>query len=70
MISSVVLLRVRNLERRFDFSALSVLPAYVMPDIGYNTHGKEQCLASPLLVFIASQRIRFLHSVYINFVNN
>ena len=41
---------------RFDFSAPSVLLAvvdWIVPDIGYIAKGKEQCLASPLLVFIA-----------------
>ena len=49
--------RVRDLAHRFDFSApqfclLSL--SYIVPDIGYITQGKEQCLASPLLVFIHS----------------
>ena len=29
-------------------------PSCIVPDIGYSAQGKEQYLASPLLVFIAS----------------
>ena len=41
-----------------------------MSDIAYSAQRKEQCLASPLLVFIALYHVPFLHSVYIHFVNN